>query len=174
MPKKDLLILGAGGFGLAVAEAAELTGQWDEIVFADDRWPEIQQVGAYKIVSNIANLQHLASSNLRAIVAVGNNSLRQTWQSLLRELGIITVSIIHPRAVVSPTAQIGQGVSIMAGCVIGTNNIIKEGVILNIGTLLDHNVIIEAFSHLSVGVKVAGGKRIVQNSFLEVGTCIPH
>ena len=40
MPKKDLLILGAGGFGLAVAEAAELTGQWDKIVFADDRWPD--------------------------------------------------------------------------------------------------------------------------------------
>lgn len=174
MPEKKLIILGAGGYGLAVAEAAELTGQWNKIVFADDRWPEIQQVGTYKIVSNIANLQHLTSSNLRAIVAVGNNSLRQTWQSLLAELGIIIASVIHPRAVVSPTAQIGQGASIMAGCVIGTNNIIKEGVILNIGTLLDHDVIIEAFAHLSVGVKVAGGKRIVQNSFLEVGTCISH
>lgn len=174
MSKYKLLILGAGGYGLAVAEAAELTGEWEEIVFADDRWPEIQQVGAYKIISNIANLQQLTSSNLRAIVAVGNNSLRQKWQILLCELRIILASIIHPRAVISPTAQIGQGVSIMAGCVVSSKTVINDGVILNIGTLLDHDTIIEAFSHLSVGVKVTSGKRIAQHSFLEVGTCILH
>ena len=48
------------------------------------------------------------------------------------------------------------------------------GVILNIGTLLDHDVVIEEFAHLSVGVKVAGGQTIAAHSFLEVGTCILH
>lgn len=174
MPKTTLLILGAGGYGLAVAEAAQLSGQWQEIIFADDRWPTTQQVGKYKIVSNIANLHQLSSSNLQAIVAVGNNHLRQKWQTLLGELGIIMTSIIHPQAMISPTAQIGQGVTVMAGCVISSKTVINDGVILNIGTLLDHDVIIEAFAHLSVGVKVAGGKRIASYSFLEVGSCIPH
>lgn len=174
MPKAILLILGAGGYGLAVAEAAQLSGQWQEIIFADDRWPVTQQVARYKIVSNIANLQQLASSNVQAIVAVGNNHLRQKWQTLLAELGIIIASVIHPQTVISSTAQIGQGVSVMAGCVISSKTVINDGVILNIGTLLDHDVIIEAFAHLSVGVKVAGGKRIAQHTFLEVGSCIPH
>lgn len=174
MPKTTLLILGAGGYGLAVAEAAQLSGQWQEIIFADDRWPTTQQVGKYKIVSNIANLYQLASSSIQAIVAVGNNHLRQKWQTLLGELGIIMTSIIHPQAMISPTAQIGQGVTVMAGCVISSKTVINDGVILNIGTLLDHDVIIEAFAHLSVGVKVAGGKRIAPYSFLEVGSCIPH
>lgn len=174
MPEKKLLILGAGGFGQTIAEVAELLGNWESISFVDDRWPITQQVGEYEIVSNIANLHQLASSNLQAIVAVGNNHLRQKWQTLLGELGIIMTSIIHPQAVVSPTAQIGQGVTVMAGCVISSKTVINDGVILNIGTLLDHDVIIEAFAHLSLGVKVAGGKIITQHSFLEVGTCIPH
>ena len=172
MPKPTLLILGAGGYGQAVAEAAELTGQWQNIIFADDCWPKYQQVGGYKIVSNIANLQQLSSNNIQAIVAVGNNHLRQKWQTLLCELGIIITSIIDPQAIVSPTAQIGQGVTIMAGCVISSKAVINDGVILNIGTLLDHDVIVEAFAHLSVGVKVAGGKTIAQHTFLEVGSCI--
>ena len=60
MPNKpSLLILGAGGYGLAVAEAAELSGQWQEIMFADDRWPATQHVAEYNIVTNIANLNQL-------------------------------------------------------------------------------------------------------------------
>lgn len=174
MPKATLLILGAGGYGLAVAEAAQLSGQWQEIIFADDGWPKTQQVGEYKIVSNIANVQQLTSNNIQAIVAVGNNHLREKWQKLLGDLGIRMTSIIHPQAVVSPTAQIGQGVTVMAGCVISTKTVINDGVILNIGTLLDHDVIIKAFAHLSVGVKVSSGKIIAAYSFLEVGSCIPH
>lgn len=174
MPKATLLILGAGGYGLTVAEAAQLSGQWQEIIFADDRWPKTQQVGEYKIVSNIANVQQLAYSNIQAIVAVGNNHLREKWQKLLGDLGIIMTSIIHPQAIVSSTAQIGQGVTVMGGCVISSKTVINDGVILNIGTLLDHDVIIEAFAHLSVGVKVAGGQIIPPRSFLEVGTSVGH
>lgn len=174
MLKPTLLILGAGGFGLAVAEAAELSGQWQQIIFADDRWPTTQQVGPYKIVSNIANLKQLDSANIKAIVAVGNNQLRQYWQQTLLDLNITLTSVVHPQAVISHTAQIGQGVSIMAGCIISCNTVINDGVILNIGTLLDHDVIIKAFAHLSVGVKVAGAKTIAPHSFLELGTCIPH
>lgn len=174
MPKATLLILGAGGYGLAVAEAAQLSGQWQEIIFADDRWPKTQQVGEYQIVSNIANVQQFTSNNIQAIVAVGNNHLREKWQNLLGDLGIRMTSVIHPQAIVSPTAQIGQGVTVMAGCVISTKTVINDGVILNIGTLLDHDVIIKAFAHLSVGVKVSSGKIIAPYSFLEVGSCIPH
>lgn len=174
MLKPTLLILGAGGFGLAVAEAAELSGLWQQIIFADDRWPTTQQVGQYKIVSNIANLKQLDATNIKAIVAVGNNPLRQHWQQTLLDLSIALTSVVHPQAVISPTAHIGQGVSIMAGCIISCNTVINDGVILNIGTLLDHDVIIKAFAHLSVGVKVAGAKTIAPHSFLELGTCIPH
>lgn len=174
MPNYTLLILGAGGYGLAVAEAAELTGQWEKIVFADDRWPEQQHVDCYKIISNIQSLGDLNKHNFEAIVAIGNNKIRQKLQHLLLDLFIPMAIIIHPQAIIAPSAKIGEGSSVMAGCVIGTNTLIQEGVILNIGTLLDHDVIIEAFAHLSLGVKVAGGKIITQHSFLEVGTCIPH
>ena len=174
MPKATLLILGAGGFGQSIAEVAELLGNWESISFVDDRWPEQQQAGCYPIISNIQSLENLNSHSFEAIIAVGNSQIRKKWQQLLLDLSIPMITIIHPQAVIAPSAKIGQGVSIMAGCVIGANTIIQDGVILNIGTLLDHDVIIEAFSHLSVGVKVAGGKTITASSFLGIGTIIGH
>ena len=174
MPEKKLLILGAGGFGQTIAEVAELLGNWENISFVDDRWPEQQWLGCYPIVSNIQNLSLIKQQDFEAIIAVGNNQIRQKWQQLLLDLSIPITTIIHPQTVIAPSVKIGQGVSIMAGCIIGTNTIIQDGAILNMGTLLDHDVIIEDFCHLSVGVKVAGGKRISQQTFLEVGTIISH
>lgn len=174
MPEKKLLILGAGGFGQSIAEVAELLGKWKSISFVDDRWPEQQQAGHYTIITNIQSLQTSNLHSFEAIIAVGNNQLRQKWQQLLLDLSIPIKTIIHPQTVIAPSVKIGQGVSIMAGCVIGTNTIIQDGVILNIGTLLDHDVMIEHFSYLSVGVKVAGGQIIPPRSFLEVGTNVGH
>ena len=174
MPEKKLLILGAGGFGQTIAEVAELLGNWESISFVDDRWPDQQWLGCYPIVSNIQNLSLIKQQDFEAIIAVGNNQIRQKWQQLLLDLSIPITTIIHPQTVVAPSVKIGQGVSIMAGCIIGTNTIIQDGVILNIGTLLDHDVMIEVFSHLSVGVKVAGGQIIPPRSFLKVGTSVGH
>jgi sugar O-acyltransferase (sialic acid O-acetyltransferase NeuD family) len=174
MPKKDLLILGAGGYGRCIAEVAEQQDHWANIVFVDDCWADNKQIEHYRIISDIQHLKILEYSQFEAIVAVGNNKIRQKWQQLLIDLGIPLTTIIHPHAVISPSAKIGRGVSIMAGCIVGTKTVIHDGVILNIGTLLDHDVIIEDFCHLSVGVKVAGGKRISQQTFLEVGTIISH
>ena len=174
MSEKKLLILGAGGFGQSIAEVAEILGNWESISFVDDHWPEQQQLNCYTIISNIQNLKFLDFQNFEAIIAVGNNQIRQKWQQLLLDLSIPITTIIHPQTVIAPSAKIGRGVSIMAGCILGMNTIIQDGVILNIGTLLDHDVIIEAFSHLSVGVKVAGGKTITASSFLGIGTIIGH
>lgn len=174
MLEKKLLILGAGGFGQSIAEVAELLGKWKSISFVDDRWPEQQQADRYTIITNIQSLETINPDNFEAIIAIGNNQIRQKWQQLLLDLSITITTIIHPQTVIAPSVKIGQGVSIMAGCIIGTNTIIQDGVILNIGTLLDHDVIIERFSHLSVGVKVVGGQIIPPCSFLELGTSVGH
>lgn len=174
MPKKNLLILGAGGFGQSIAEIAQILDRWECIYFVDDRWPEQKQVGYCSIISDIENLESIDRNNFDAIVAVGNNQVRQKWHQLLLDLTIPLTSIIHPHTVISPSVKFGQGVCIMAGCVIGANTIIQDGVILNIGTLLDHDVAVEHFAHLSVGVKVASNNIIRASTFLEVGSIIEH
>ncbi|EXF57471.1 bacterial transferase hexapeptide family protein [Acinetobacter sp. 1294596] len=174
MPKKKLIILGAGGFGQSLAELAALLEKWEGIYFADDRWPEHQCIDQYNIISDISSLKNQNLEGFEAIVAVGNNQIRQKWLQLLLDLSVPLTTIIHPQAVIAPSVNIEQGVIIMAGCVIGSNSLIQEGVILNIGTLLDHDVIVEEYAHLSIGARVASGQYISRLSFLEVGTTIGH
>lgn len=174
MHNKNLLILGAGGFGQSIAELATLLNKWGTISFVDDRWPNQTQVARHSIIANIQNLTSLDLQNYEAIIAIGNNQIRQKWHQLLLDLDVSLTSIIHPQAIIAPSAKIGSNVIIMAGCIVGTNSVIQDGVILNIGALLDHDVMIESFSHLSVGVKVAGGNIVSSYSFFEVGHFIAH
>lgn len=174
MPKLNLLILGAGGYGQALAEVAQSLDQWKNICFIDDRWPTLTYVNGYDVIGNIDSLATIDTRDLVAIAAVGKNRLRNNWHSILKQRNIPLATIIHSKAIISPSAKVASGVSIMAGCVVSASTQIHEGVILNIGTLLDHDVTIEAYAHLSVGVKVAGGKTVSAFSFLPIGESVSH
>ncbi|MCD1608779.1 hypothetical protein [Stutzerimonas kunmingensis] len=56
MSKSTLLIIGAGGHGKAVAEAALLSGEWQRIAFADDRWPALRETFGWPVVADVAGL----------------------------------------------------------------------------------------------------------------------
>ncbi|NIE98088.1 acetyltransferase [Acinetobacter sp. Tr-809] len=172
--EKVLLVLGAGGHGKSVAEAASLSGQWSKIMFADDSWPQKTEVAGFPIVANIEMVSALISTVTAAIPAVGNNQVRKDWAQRLKNLEIPLATVIHPSAIISPTAKLGEGICIMAGCVIGVDVRIEDGVIVNLASAIDHDSEIGMFSHLSVGVKITGNKIVKPFTFLEAGSILAH
>ncbi|MEE7597043.1 acetyltransferase [Acinetobacter baumannii] len=172
--KNTLLILGAGGHGKSVAEAASLSSKWESIVFADDAWPEKTEFYGYPVLSSVKRLVKASLDVSAAIPAVGNNLVRQQWHKLIQDIGLPVANVIHPSAIISPSVEIGRGVTIMAGCIIGVETYIDDGVIINMGTAIDHDVKIGQFAHLSVGVRVGGEKKIDSFSFVPAGSIIAH
>lgn len=174
LKKNVLLILGAGGHGKSVAEAALLSGKWKKIMFADDSWPQRTDIAGFPIVTNINNIPDIISDISAAIPAVGNNPLRQKWFQLLESLSIPIATVVHPSAIISPNVEIGNGVAIMAGCIVGLDVKVEDGAIINMASSIDHDTNIGEFAHLSVGVKVVGDKKIDSLSFLPAGSVITH
>jgi sugar O-acyltransferase (sialic acid O-acetyltransferase NeuD family) len=176
MSNKNLLIFGAGGFGQSVAEIAAQIGNWGNIYFIDDQWPEKKSIGKYTLLSNFANLPNLNLDilNTEVILAVGNNVVRENWYKVATDLGLKMTTIIHPKSIIAPSTQIAPGVCIMGGCVIGSNTSIEKGVILNLNTVLDHDVVIESFSHLSLGVIIQSGICIPRQTYVKAGTVITN
>lgn len=106
---RTLLVLGAGGHGKSVAEAALLSGEWQRVCFLDDRWPQLEVVCGIDVIGDLDSLLEPGLSVAGGIAAVGNNSLRKAWVERIKAAGIEVVSIVHPRAWISPSAHIGQG-----------------------------------------------------------------
>lgn len=169
--KKTLLILGAGGHGKAVAEAALLSGKWQRVCFADDRWPELQESFGCSVVANSGTLADLVGQVDAAIAAVGNNALRERWLAELQACGIPLATVVHPAASVSPSAELGEGSAVMALAMVGADVRGGKGVIVNAHATVDHDAALGDFAHLGVGVHLAGGVRIGARAWLQAGCC---
>lgn len=168
---RTLLILGAGGHGKAVAEAAVLSGEWQRVAFVDDRWPQLQALFGWPVAGDLSCLTALAAHSDAAIAAVGNNAMREQWLQAIRAAGLPLATVIHPRACVSASAQLGAGSVIMALAMVGVDARIGEGAIINAGATVDHDASLGDFAHLGVGVQIAGGVHVGARAWLQAGCC---
>lgn len=166
---KTLLILGAGGHGKSVAEAALLSGQWHQVIFADDRWPHLKDCLGFPVVANLADIGSLVDKVDGAIAAVGNNKVRAEWTAQIIESKLPLATVIHPSAFVSQYAEIGLGTAIMAHVVVGAETKVGQGAILNANATLDHDASMGDYAHLGVGVQIAGGVQIGNYAWLQAG-----
>ena len=169
--QKTLLILGAGGHGKAVAEAALLSGKWQRVCFADDRWPELQETFGCPVVASSSTLADVVGTVDAAIAAVGNNALREQWLARLQECGLPLATVVHPAASVSSSAKLGVGSAVMALAMVGVDVRIGEGAIVNAHATVDHDAQLGDFAHLGVGVHLAGGVQVGARAWLQAGCC---
>ncbi len=166
-----LLILGAGGHGRSVAEAALASGEWSQIVFLDDSCTPGQMVLGWPVAGTLNATGDWRDRCQGAIAAVGNNGVREAWVGLISQAGIPLPSIIHPHSWISPSARIGEGCAIMAGAVVGALADVGRAAIVNSNATVDHDAVLGDFAHLGVGVQLAGGVVVGAKAWLQAG-CI--
>lgn len=167
-----LLILGAGGFAAAVAEAAAATGRYQVVGFLDDRHPEILTLQGLPVLGRLSLAGPWTRHADAAVAAFGQAVLRRKAAALIRAEGLDWCNLVHPRAIVSPSATLGPGAIVMAGSVIGTRCVLGEGALVNAGVTLDHDVRIGEFAHLAVGSCIGGGGQVRPDAMLGPGQAV--
>lgn len=95
-----LLVAGAGGHGRSVAEAAELMGDFEVAGFLVDAQSEGAQVLGLRVFGPVGSMAHHRRICDQAIVAIGNNRVRQDITAQLLQNGFEMATVIHPRSFV--------------------------------------------------------------------------
>ncbi|UUO23941.1 acetyltransferase [Colwellia sp. M166] len=168
---KTLVIIGAGGHGRVVADCAESTAVYHEIIFLDDCFSTRKNNRHWPIVGPIDSwTEH--SDNADFIVAVGSNALRESLLQRLFATESYIATLIHPTAFVSSHCDIAQGVVIFANAVVNVGARIDEGCIINTAATIDHDCHIQAYCHIAPGVNIAGGVNVGKRSWLGIGSSV--
>lgn len=168
---KRLAILGASGHGKVIADAALLSG-WQEVVFYDDAWPELTNNSHWPVVGNTQTLLTKQAEFDGFIVAIGNNRIRLEKSCELEQVGFCLVNIIHPTAVISPFATIGNGCFLSARSVIHVDALIGDHVIINTASIIEHDCVIATGSHISPNVSLAGGVKVGRCSWVGINATV--
>ena len=168
---KALLICGAGELGQAVAETAQASGEYSRIAFLDDA-PDERKERRFPVVGNTGEMERFTSEFDCVICAFGNNQVRHNLRVKAAELGFDIPYIIHPSAVISPSAVIGDGVIIRENTAISHDVVIEAGCLINMGVLIDHCCVIGADTHLPMGAIVRNEVRIQMMSVFTPGQII--
>lgn len=105
-------------------------------------------------------------------IAFGSMKYRKDVFNFLVQNGWEAVNIIHPNAVVSPTAKIGKGVLIECGCLVTPSPTIGDNVVVNTGSQVNHDNIIESHVYIASGVILSGGITIKENTLIDDGVIV--
>lgn len=168
-----LVILGAGGHGRVVADAAVLQVPARPLV-ATDRDPArcagqlLPGVDLHTIDRALARDQGRAHVH----IAIGDNAARCREAQALGAQRLATV--VHPRACVSPHAQVGAGCFIAAQAVVAPGAQLGQGVIVNHAAVVDHDVRVGDFCHVAPGAVLGGGVTLGAGVLVGSGATIRH
>jgi sugar O-acyltransferase (sialic acid O-acetyltransferase NeuD family) len=162
------VILGAGGHGRVVADAALASGKWAAVI-ATDGDPARCHGELLPGVPCLPLAEAIARPHGRIHVAIGNSQSRERECTLyLDRLG----TVIHPAGSVSPHAQLGAGSFVAAHAVVAPGAALDIGVIVNHGAVADHDAHVGAFAHLAPRAAVGGGCGIGAHVLLGSGACV--
>ena len=170
--QRPMIVYGAGGHGVVVAEAAT-AGGWEVSGFVDDDrstssvndWP-------------VRDPTILESQKTSVIIAIGENQIRQRLVNDLLQTGHELATVIHPTAWVSPTAKLGVGVFVGPQAVVHSRAQINHGAIVNSAAVVEHDSLVGPFAHvgpnttLGARVMIKSRSLIGLNAVIRSGICI--
>jgi len=167
-----LFILGAGGHGAVVAEAAILSKKWVSVELLDDNAdPGIPVVGC-SVIGKISNWSDFVGRNCEFFVAIGNNEQRDELLSSIEKRGGALATITHPSAVISPSANVEPGVVVCAGAVVNPRARVGRGTIVNTAASVDHDCALGNATHVSPGAHLAGRVTVGARTWIGIGAVV--
>lgn len=168
MPGMRVIGLGAGGHAKGLVEI--LVGMGYETASLLDAKKEL--VGSkhmgIPVLGDENLLPELAASGVEYFfIGVGTNSEnRKRLFNLGCSYGLKPLSLIHRSAIISPSANVGFGLSALALSVINADVRIGSNVIVNTGAIVEHDCIIENHVHIAPGACLCGGVRVGEGALV--------
>jgi acetyltransferase EpsM len=173
--QRKVVVWGAGGHALVVADILRLVGEYEVAGFLDDVNEAREAKGFFgaPVFYGRAELPRLKGMGVgHVIFGFGDCAARLRLAGEVRAMGLSLARAIHPKAVVAVDVPVGVGTVIAAGAVVNPGSFVGENV--NVAPLasVDHECVIEDGAHLSPGVHLSGKASIGRGAWIGIGALI--
>lgn len=157
-----MYLYGASGHAKVIIDILVAQGVSVDGLIDDNE--SINELLGYPVLHGRKNLSPL-------IISIGQNLIRK---KIAESLGVDFGIAVHPSAVISCMALIGEGTVVMQGVVIQSCALIGRHCIINTGASVDHECKIDDFVHISPHATLCGNVSVGEGVWIGAGaTVIP-
>ena len=173
---KKVIIIGAGGHAAELIDYIEyINNSSKELEFKvlgllDDNKTNYEHYEySHKYLGTIK--EHIVEENVVYLMAIANSSIRKSIIEIFKLKGANFIGLIHPTALVSNSARIGEGVVISHNVSIGPKVVLGDFNVLNSRCTIGHDSIIGHYNFISPQVAIGGNTKIGDENLLGTNSC---
>ena len=169
--------LGAGGHAKVVIEILQLDDRFQLVGLLDQK-PELEEevVLGVKVLGNDERLPELARDLIThffvGVGSIGNTVPRRKLFELGLSHGLRPVTAVHPQAVLSPSAVLNEGVTVMATAVINACAVLGKNAVANTGAIIEHGCRIGDHVFIATGAQLASSVNVERGAHIGAGATI--
>jgi sugar O-acyltransferase (sialic acid O-acetyltransferase NeuD family) len=169
--------IGAGGHAKVLLETLQARGDV-QVVGLLDSDPELQgtEVLGVRVLGGDDLLERLHRDGVRhaflGVGGTGDNSARRRLFELAKKTGFQLLSVVHPSAVVSPSASLGEGTCVCPGAIVAAGARLGCNVIVNTGAVVEHDCELGDHVHVASGAVLAGGVVVGDGAHIGAGASV--
>lgn len=169
---EDIVLIGGGGHALSVADAIISGKNYKIVGYTDeaDTHISLRYLGTDDMLESLFKKGH---TNAAITVGfLGESSIRDKLCHRLEQIGFHLPKIIDPSAVVSESADVGEGVFIGKQAVVNAEAKIGKMCIINTGAIIEHNNWVGEYGHVAVGAALCGNVHVGAHTFIGANATI--
>lgn len=175
MKKPALVLVGAGGHAKVLADIIRLDGRYDLVGAVDPAAPRTAIPGC-RVLGGDELLPRLFRRGIRH-AAVGVGSIKDTAPRLslatrLRRLGFKLPALVHPGAVISDQARLGEGSQVMAGAIVNPGAVVGRDCVVNTAAVIEHDCVLGEGVFIGPGALLSGGAIVDDGAFIGIGAVL--
>jgi UDP-3-O-[3-hydroxymyristoyl] glucosamine N-acyltransferase len=156
MPALAFAILGAGGHAAHVIDIAIAAGACVVEAFDDHTAPGTSVLG----VKVAGPLEDAFAREVALVIAIGDPRVRSALAGRAERLGIALPRLVHPRASLAASAELGFASVVDAGAAVDARAVIARGAIVDACASVGHDAHVGAWVHLESGSRILPGARV--------------
>ena len=172
---KNLIIIGAGGFGREMFAAARESVGYGESFrikgFLDGNVSALDGFQGYPAIIGAPETYAIEEGDV-FVTALGSISARRRCAAMIEDRGGKFISVIHRSASLGPNVTVGDGSFIAHNVVLTADISVGCHSCVFHGTVIGHDTVLEDFTHVYSLVSVGGGVRIREGAALFPGARI--
>ncbi|MBQ5753529.1 MAG: acetyltransferase [Alistipes sp.] len=156
-----MYLYGASGHAKVIIEILEAEGVAIDGLFDDNESVEV--LCGYNVS------RYDGECRGEKIVSIGSNGVRK---KIVERIGGDFGVAVHPSAIISPRATVGEGTVVMHGAIVQSDVRVGKHVIVNTGATIDHECIVEDYAHISPNATLCGNVVVGEGTQIGAGSVV--